>query len=166
VSGLAIGYPDWSLSWVFPVSPGKCQGTTFKFATTSSFQIHSDSPLMIIFQFHFSLFNLYIETASLSNLRMNDEYDLDDCERVNIEPVPNQFCDWSLSVKCLTHTHHLGIDTQLFALSPLFVYAVWRWPRIGLSVLAGVAAVSTALRYSVTYSKHLTHFVIYGSSWV
>ncbi|XP_021920277.1 O-acyltransferase like protein-like isoform X2 [Zootermopsis nevadensis] len=65
---------------------------------------------------------------------------------------------------CLTHTHHLGIDTQLFFLSPLFVYAAWRWPRIGFSVLAGVASVSTALRYGVTYSKRLSYFVIYGSS--
>lgn len=65
---------------------------------------------------------------------------------------------------CLTHTHHLGIDTQLFALSPFFVYTVWRWPQIGLSVLTGIAAISTALRYSVTYSKHLSHFVVFGSS--
>jgi hypothetical protein len=67
-------------------------------------------------------------------------------------------------LQCLTHTHHLGIDTQLFALSPVLVYTVWRWPQVGLSVLTGVAAISTALRYSVTYSKQLSHYVVYGSS--
>jgi len=67
-------------------------------------------------------------------------------------------------LQCLTHTHHLGTDTQLFALSPLFVYMVWKWPRTGLSVLTGLAAISTALRYSVTFSRHLTLFFIFGHS--
>ena len=72
----------------------------------------------------------------------------------------------TILLQCLTHTHHLGIDTQLFALSPLFVYMVWRWPRTGLSVLTALAAVSTALRYDVTVSRNLSNYFIFGISWV
>jgi hypothetical protein len=70
----------------------------------------------------------------------------------------------TIMLQCLTHTHHLGIDTQLFALSPLLVYVVWKWPRAGMSVLTGLAAVSTALRYNVTVSRRLTHYILFGSS--
>jgi hypothetical protein len=69
-----------------------------------------------------------------------------------------------IPLQCLTHTHHLGIDTQLFVLSPLLVYMVWKWPRTGLSVLTGLAAISTALRYNVTVSRRLSYYVIFGSS--
>jgi hypothetical protein len=67
-------------------------------------------------------------------------------------------------LQCLTHTHHLGIDTQLFVLSPLLVYMVWKWPRTGFSVLTGLAAISTALRYNVTVSRRLSHYVLHGIS--
>jgi len=67
-------------------------------------------------------------------------------------------------LQCLTNTHQLGIDTQLFALSPLFVYMVWKWPRTGLSILTGLAAISTALRYNVTFSRHLTFYILFGLS--
>jgi hypothetical protein len=69
-------------------------------------------------------------------------------------------------LQCLGHTHHLGTDTQLFVLSPLFVYMVWKWPRTGLSVLTGLAAISTALRYNVTVSRQLSLYIYYGTSWV
>jgi hypothetical protein len=66
-------------------------------------------------------------------------------------------------LQCLGYTHHLGTDTQLFVLSPLFVYMVWRWPRTGLSVLTGLAAISTALRYNVTVYSHLSLYIYHGS---
>jgi len=68
--------------------------------------------------------------------------------------------------QCLQHSQHLGTDTQLFALSPLIVYMVWKWPRTGLSVLTGLAAISTALRYNVTVSRRLSLYFYYGISWV
>ncbi|XP_046985969.1 nose resistant to fluoxetine protein 6-like [Schistocerca americana] len=65
---------------------------------------------------------------------------------------------------CLTHTHHVGIDTQLFAISPLLVYLLWKWPRKGSLILILLAAISTFLRFYVTYTRRLTHFVFYGIS--
>uniref|UniRef100_A0ABD2XP29 Acyltransferase 3 domain-containing protein n=1 Tax=Trichogramma kaykai TaxID=54128 RepID=A0ABD2XP29_9HYME len=65
---------------------------------------------------------------------------------------------------CLTHTHHVGIDTQLFFLSPLMVLAVYKRPRIGFAALAALATISTALRFFVTYHYRLNNYVFFGTS--
>ncbi|XP_053985527.1 nose resistant to fluoxetine protein 6-like [Hylaeus anthracinus] len=65
---------------------------------------------------------------------------------------------------CLTHTHHLGIDTQLFVLSPLMVLLLFKKPKTGFVVLSFCALISTALRYFVTYHKHLNNYVFFGTS--
>ncbi|GLV41432.1 drop dead [Carabus blaptoides fortunei] len=65
---------------------------------------------------------------------------------------------------CLTHTHHVGIDTQLFAFSPLMIFLIWRWPRRGISILITLATVSTLMRYYVTYSMRLSNYVHFGTS--
>ncbi|KAG8222358.1 hypothetical protein J437_LFUL015954 [Ladona fulva] len=36
---------------------------------------------------------------------------------------------------CLTHTHQLGMEMQLFLFSPLIVYLLWRWSDVGLSCI-------------------------------
>ncbi|KAK3929981.1 Nose resistant to fluoxetine protein 6 [Frankliniella fusca] len=63
---------------------------------------------------------------------------------------------------CLTHTHQLGIDMQLFAVAPLLVYPLWRWPRAGGVLLALLAAWSTALRYHVVLENNLSTIVYFG----
>ncbi|KAJ1519579.1 hypothetical protein ONE63_004854 [Megalurothrips usitatus] len=65
---------------------------------------------------------------------------------------------------CLTHTHHVGIDTQLFMVSPLFVWLLWSKPKMGLGILGAIAAISTVLRYYYTYFYELSFFVYFGSS--
>ncbi|XP_033205713.2 nose resistant to fluoxetine protein 6-like [Bombus vosnesenskii] len=65
---------------------------------------------------------------------------------------------------CLTHTHHLGIDTQLFVLSPLMVLLLYKKPKIGTIVLTMCALFSTALRYFVTYYRELSNYVFFGTS--
>lgn len=65
---------------------------------------------------------------------------------------------------CLTHTHHLGIDTQLFAVAPLLVLAVWRWPRRGIWLLLALAGVSTVGRYYVSVTHQLSNYVYFGAS--
>ncbi|XP_076750177.1 nose resistant to fluoxetine protein 6 isoform X2 [Xylocopa sonorina] len=65
---------------------------------------------------------------------------------------------------CLTHTHHLGIDTQLFIFSPLMVLLLYKSPKTGTVVLAICALYSTALRYFVTYYKQLNNYVFFGTS--
>ncbi|KAB0797842.1 hypothetical protein PPYR_08835 [Photinus pyralis] len=65
---------------------------------------------------------------------------------------------------CLTHTHHVGLDTQLFLVAIIVVPLVWRWPKRGLASLFVLAGLSTALRYYATYSRKLSNFVHFGTS--
>ncbi|XP_076389928.1 nose resistant to fluoxetine protein 6 isoform X2 [Megachile rotundata] len=65
---------------------------------------------------------------------------------------------------CLTHTHHLGIDTQLFMLSPVMVLLLHKSPKIGAIILTICALFSTALRYFVTYYKQLSNYIFFGTS--
>ncbi|KAG5314333.1 NRF6 protein, partial [Acromyrmex insinuator] len=65
---------------------------------------------------------------------------------------------------CLTHTHHIGIDTQLFAISPVLVLLLYKKPKIGAIVLGTIALISTILRFYVTYVKDLNNYVYYGTS--
>ena len=67
-----------------------------------------------------------------------------------------------VDLQCLTHTHQLGIDMQLFAVAPLLVFPLWRWPRFGGVLLVALAALSTALRYHVVLSHELSSIVYFG----
>jgi len=73
--------------------------------------------------------------------------------------INHRFC-----FQCLTHTHHVGIDTQLFAISPLLVLLLYKKPKIGAIVLGVIASISTILRFYVTYTKELNNYVYYGTS--
>ncbi|XP_020278398.1 nose resistant to fluoxetine protein 6-like [Pseudomyrmex gracilis] len=65
---------------------------------------------------------------------------------------------------CLTHTHHVGIDTQLFAISPLMVLLLYKKPKFGAIILGAIVAISTILRFYVTYIKRLNNYVYFSSS--
>ncbi|XP_015434936.1 PREDICTED: nose resistant to fluoxetine protein 6-like [Dufourea novaeangliae] len=65
---------------------------------------------------------------------------------------------------CLTHTHHLGIDTQLFILSPMMVLLLYKTPKTGTIILTLCAVFSTLLRYFVTHFKQLNNYVFFGTS--
>ncbi|XP_049535745.1 nose resistant to fluoxetine protein 6-like [Anopheles darlingi] len=65
---------------------------------------------------------------------------------------------------CLTHTHHVGIDTELFLIAPLFIYLVWRWPRPGIAALAAIASLTTVHRFYTTYHLRLANYVYFGTS--
>ncbi|KAH1022512.1 hypothetical protein HUJ04_011905 [Dendroctonus ponderosae] len=63
---------------------------------------------------------------------------------------------------CLTHTHQVGIDMQLFLVSPVFIYALWRNQRLGLWLIGGLSAISSILRFYYTFSYQLSHVVHFG----
>ena len=65
---------------------------------------------------------------------------------------------------CLTHTHHVGIDTQLFLLAPFLISILWKWPRRGGIFLVGLAVLSTMARFYVTMTKNLSNYVFFGTS--
>lgn len=78
----------------------------------------------------------------------------------------NLYLIHSLSFQCLTHTHHLGIDTQLFVLSPILILILWKWPKLGSIGLISVAILSTAARFYVTIAHELSNYVYFGASYV
>ncbi|EDV91949.1 nose resistant to fluoxetine protein 6 [Drosophila grimshawi] len=71
---------------------------------------------------------------------------------------------FGFSEMCLTHTHHLGIDTELFAVAPLFILALWRWPRRGLFALLLLCTVGTAARYYTTIVNQLSNYIYFGTN--
>ncbi|XP_025421860.1 nose resistant to fluoxetine protein 6-like [Sipha flava] len=65
---------------------------------------------------------------------------------------------------CLSHTHHIGIDFQLFTVSPILVWSLWKWPKRSMVALLALAIISTGLRYYETFTRKLNLFINYGSS--
>ncbi|XP_046666118.1 nose resistant to fluoxetine protein 6-like isoform X2 [Homalodisca vitripennis] len=63
---------------------------------------------------------------------------------------------------CLTHSHQVAIDMQLYLTAPLLVFPLWWRPRLGLPLLLGVAVWSSLLRYSVVLSEQLSTIVYFG----
>ncbi|KAH8331979.1 hypothetical protein KR067_006582 [Drosophila pandora] len=71
---------------------------------------------------------------------------------------------FGFSEMCLTHTHHLGIDTELFAVAPLLILGLWRWPRRGLAFLLLLCTVGTAARYYTTIVNQLSNYIYFGTN--
>ncbi|KAH8289379.1 hypothetical protein KR054_004399 [Drosophila jambulina] len=71
---------------------------------------------------------------------------------------------FGFSEMCLTHTHHLGIDTELFAVAPLLILGLWRWPRRGLMALLLLCTVGTAARYYTTIVNQLSNYIYFGTN--
>uniref|UniRef100_W8BUT3 Nose resistant to fluoxetine protein 6 n=1 Tax=Ceratitis capitata TaxID=7213 RepID=W8BUT3_CERCA len=71
---------------------------------------------------------------------------------------------FGFSEMCLTHTHHLGIDTELFAVAPLMILGLWKWPRKGLFTLLMLAAIGTAARYYTTIVNQLSNYIYFGTN--
>ncbi|KAH8305318.1 hypothetical protein KR044_002142, partial [Drosophila immigrans] len=71
---------------------------------------------------------------------------------------------FGFSEMCLTHTHHLGIDTELFAVAPIFILVLWRWPRRGLATLLLLCTVGTAARYYTTIVNQLSNYIYFGTN--
>ncbi|XP_023032742.1 nose resistant to fluoxetine protein 6 [Drosophila willistoni] len=71
---------------------------------------------------------------------------------------------FGFSEMCLTHTHHLGIDTELFAVAPIFILGLWRWPRRGLFALLLLCTVGTAARYYTTIVNQLSNYIYFGTN--
>lgn len=65
---------------------------------------------------------------------------------------------------CLTNTHHVGIDMQLFVVATFLTIALWRWPRRGLQAIIGLAVLSTLARFYITTVHELSIHIFFGIS--
>ncbi|XP_044756157.1 nose resistant to fluoxetine protein 6-like [Coccinella septempunctata] len=63
---------------------------------------------------------------------------------------------------CLTHTHQVGIDMQLFLSTPLIIFFLWSTRRIGVLFVGMIIVASTFLRFFVTWYYNLSHVVHFG----
>ncbi|KDR21234.1 Nose resistant to fluoxetine protein 6 [Zootermopsis nevadensis] len=64
---------------------------------------------------------------------------------------------------CLTHTHQLAVDMQLYVVTPILVYVLWSRRWLGLSTVVLTCTVSSILRYAVTYDRKLSTVVYFGT---
>lgn len=64
--------------------------------------------------------------------------------------TPN-ICDSRVLLQCMLQSWYLAVDMQLFWLSPLVLYSLWRWPRVGLIKLAVLVVVSIIIPFYVAW---------------
>ncbi|XP_058064194.1 nose resistant to fluoxetine protein 6 isoform X2 [Anopheles bellator] len=104
----------------------------------------------------------FLSDGPLWNLVVTNHGDI--CKRYwwrNLLFIHNYF---GFQNMCLTHTHHVGIDTELFCVAPLFIYLIWRWPRRGIAGLVAIAVITTVHRFYTTYRLRLANYVYFGTS--
>ncbi|CAG9791790.1 unnamed protein product [Diatraea saccharalis] len=65
---------------------------------------------------------------------------------------------------CLTHTHQIGMDMQLYIATLPLMIILTRWRRLGLALMVSVAVASTLLRYLAIHWYDISMFVYYGIS--
>lgn len=52
---------------------------------------------------------------------------------------------------CLTNTWYLSVDMQLFILSPILIYPLWRYRQTFLPIVAGLISLQIACVFTVVY---------------
>ncbi|XP_044729915.1 nose resistant to fluoxetine protein 6-like [Chrysoperla carnea] len=67
-------------------------------------------------------------------------------------------------VMCLPHSHHIGSEMQLFLVSPLFFWTLWKWKKLGIMMLLAAAIWSTVLRFNVMYYNDYSVSFHFGAS--
>lgn len=83
---------------------------------------------------------------------------------INNSTIWNYLFFSNILFQCLTHTHHLGIDTELFVIAPVFILILWKWPKNGSIFLLILTVISTVMRFHVTVTEQLSNYVYFGAS--
>jgi len=65
---------------------------------------------------------------------------------------------------CLTNTHHVGIDMQLFVAATILTPILYKYPKRGLQLIIGLALLSTVARFYVTIVHELSIHIFFGIS--
>lgn len=61
----------------------------------------------------------------------------------------------------MNQTWYLAVDMQLFWLSPLVLYPLQRWPRLGRVMLVLLVVLSIAVPFAITFTNKLTGAMLY-----
>ncbi|OWR44360.1 nose resistant to fluoxetine protein 6, partial [Danaus plexippus plexippus] len=65
---------------------------------------------------------------------------------------------------CLTHTHQIGMDMQLYIATLPLMFILWKYKKLGLTLILGISVASTILRYLAIHWYDISMFVYYGIS--
>lgn len=65
---------------------------------------------------------------------------------------------------CLTNTHHVGIDMQLFVTATFLTIAMWKWPKRGIQAIIALSVLSTIARFYITMAHELSIHIFFGIS--
>ncbi len=63
---------------------------------------------------------------------------------------------------CMTHTHHIGTDFELFLVTPFIVILLHKYPKITGWMVLLLSVISTIGRFYVTYVRDMTVYVLFG----
>ena len=72
----------------------------------------------------------------------------------------NNFWRFDLEQTCLAWTWYMSTDMQFFLIAIPIVYAIYRWPKIGFSILALVCTGSLVYIIAMSATHHLSPLVI------
>lgn len=77
------------------------------------------------------------------------------------------FCQnqYSFFFQCLTHTHQLAIDFQLFIMAIPLIYLLRKSKAVALFIIATIMSTSTILRYLAVKNNDLATVVYFGSKY-
>jgi peptidoglycan/LPS O-acetylase OafA/YrhL len=64
---------------------------------------------------------------------------------------------------CMTHTHHVGTDFELFLCAPFIIMFLYKHPRKASATIFLLALASTIARFYITYKRNLSAYVLFGS---
>jgi peptidoglycan/LPS O-acetylase OafA/YrhL len=63
---------------------------------------------------------------------------------------------------CMMHTHHVGVDFELFLCAPFIIMFLYKHPRKASATLFLLALASTIARFYVTYKRRMSVYVLFG----
>ncbi|XP_039289184.1 O-acyltransferase like protein [Nilaparvata lugens] len=56
---------------------------------------------------------------------------------------------------CMMQSWYLAADMQMFFLSPILLYPLWKWPKVGFSIGGFLIALSVAMPFYVAFSESI-----------
>ncbi|XP_050681527.1 nose resistant to fluoxetine protein 6-like isoform X2 [Leptidea sinapis] len=62
---------------------------------------------------------------------------------------------------CMFQSWYLSVDTQMFFVAPLFIYALWHWRRFGAVFTAIATIISLVIPSVITFRNHLDPTILY-----
>jgi peptidoglycan/LPS O-acetylase OafA/YrhL len=63
---------------------------------------------------------------------------------------------------CMTHTHHVGTDFELFIFAPFLIMMLYKFPRNTKVVIIILSLLSTFARFYTVYVKNLSSYILHN----